>query len=121
MSKIWNKRFYFFGFLGFLGLLGFKYFSTGNPGDLFYFANFAFFAVFILRGIKYEHQDERWIANSKRASTIALWMAMASIFLIGIISSWVPVSREFVIVACAAGWTFSIFAYAIAFRVLERS
>lgn len=117
-----KKKYYnLTGCFGLFGLLGFKYFFTGNPGDLFFFASFAFFAAFVLGNINREFPDERWLRNSYLAGRNAFFVAAFSVFLIGFAAALHPVSREFVIVAAAAGWVASTFTYAVLFRTYERA
>ncbi len=107
--------------LNFGGFVGLRYFATGNPGDLFYFSFFAFFSFFVLGRINYEYPDERWRENSRRASAVAFRVAACAVLLTGFVAANSLGGGEGVVLAAAFGWTASLFAYAIAFRIYEAS
>lgn len=109
------------GLAGLLGFLGFKYFSTGDPGDLLPFSFFAFFSFFIIGRLGREIPDERLTENLHKAGYIAFFVAACFLFFVVFFATSPFYSRELIIITAILGWVVSLFTYAIALQVFERS
>ncbi len=115
------RRISWAGLMGFMGFLGFKYFSTGDPGDLLPLSFFAFFSFFIIGRLNREIPDERLTENLHKAGYVAFFVAACFLVFVAFFATSSFYSRELVVITAIMGWIVSMFTYAIALQVFERS
>lgn len=106
--------------LGFLGLLGFRYFLDGDPAYLFYFSFFGFFSLYFTGKLANEMPDERYYENNQKARSVAFFVPVIFLFIIGMTIVFDFATIGLLAVISAIGWAASFITYAVAFYYFEK-
>ncbi len=110
---------------GLAGLSGLNYFSTGLPVYLFFFGFFALFGFyFVYRYIRHRINDERMVANHRKAWTTALAIPFSFVIFTGVMTGVggfaIHNFKMFIAISSGAAFALTMITYCVSFYWYEK-